>query len=87
MPRLCELYPGICLTTDEQARKILNWGVYMYIYIYTHMNLDSSVGIATRYILDGLVIESQWGVRFTAQAHTGPRALLHNGYQVYFPGE
>jgi hypothetical protein len=23
MPRLCELYPGICLTTEEKARKNL----------------------------------------------------------------
>jgi len=24
MPRLCELYPGICLTTEEKARKSLS---------------------------------------------------------------
>jgi hypothetical protein len=24
MPRLCEFYPGICLTTEEKARKNLN---------------------------------------------------------------
>jgi hypothetical protein len=24
VPRLCELYPGICLTTEEQARKTLS---------------------------------------------------------------
>jgi len=26
VPRLCELYPGICLTTEEKARKILSQG-------------------------------------------------------------
>jgi hypothetical protein len=26
VPRLCELYPGICLTTEEKARKTLSWG-------------------------------------------------------------
>ena len=26
MPRLCELYPGICLTTEEKARKNLSQG-------------------------------------------------------------
>ena len=26
MPRLCEFYPGICLTTEEKARKNLNQG-------------------------------------------------------------
>ena len=24
MPRLCEVYPGICRTTEEKARKILS---------------------------------------------------------------
>jgi hypothetical protein len=26
MPRLCEVYPGICLTTEEKARKKLSQG-------------------------------------------------------------
>jgi len=26
MPRLCELYRGICLTTEEKARKNLSQG-------------------------------------------------------------
>ena len=26
MPRLCEFYPGICLTTEEKARKNLSQG-------------------------------------------------------------
>ena len=26
MPRLCELYPGICLATEEKARKNLSQG-------------------------------------------------------------
>ena len=26
MPRLCELYPGICLTTEEKARKNISQG-------------------------------------------------------------
>jgi len=27
VPRLCELYPGICLTTEEKARKNLSQGI------------------------------------------------------------
>jgi hypothetical protein len=27
VPRLCELYPGICLTTEEKARKNLSQGM------------------------------------------------------------
>jgi len=26
VPRLCEFYPGICLTTEEKARKIFSQG-------------------------------------------------------------
>ena len=33
---------------------------------------DSSVGIATRYGLDGPGIESRWGVTFSAPVQTGP---------------
>jgi hypothetical protein len=32
---------------------------------------DSSVGIAARYGLDGPVIESRWGARFSALVQTG----------------
>jgi hypothetical protein len=35
---------------------------------------DSSVGIATRYGLDGPGIESRWGARFSAPVQTGPGA-------------
>ena len=35
---------------------------------------DSSVGIATRYGLDGTGIESRWGVRISASVQTGPGA-------------
>ena len=33
---------------------------------------DSSVGIATRYGLDGPGIESRWGARFFVSVQTGP---------------
>ena len=35
---------------------------------------DSSVGIATRYGLGGLGIESRWGARFSAPVQPGPGA-------------
>jgi hypothetical protein len=49
---------------------------------------DSSVGIATRYGLDGPGIESQWGggiFRSRPERPWGPPSLLYNGYRV-FPG-
>ena len=38
------------------------------------MGPDSSIGIATRYGLDGPGIESLWGTRFSATVQTGPGA-------------
>ena len=38
------------------------------------MGRDSSVGIATRYGLDGPGIESRWEVRFSAPVQTGAGA-------------
>jgi hypothetical protein len=48
---------------------------------------NSSVGIAARYGLDGPVIESLWGTRFSAPVQTpwGPPSLLYNGYRFSFP--
>ena len=37
------------------------------------MGRDSSVGIATRYGVDGPGIESRWGAKFSAPLHTIPR--------------
>ena len=52
------------------------------------MGRDSSVGIATRYGMDGPGIESRWGRDFphpSRPALGGPPSLLYNGYRV-FPG-
>ena len=40
----------------------------------TRRGRDSSVGIATRYGLDGPGIESRWRARFSASVQTGPEA-------------
>jgi hypothetical protein len=50
---------------------------------------DSSVGIATRYGLDGPGIESRWGARFSPPVQTGPGAHIAS-YTMStgsFPGE
>jgi hypothetical protein len=39
VPRLCELYPGICLTTEEKARKTLSTNVHMYSYVPPSLTL------------------------------------------------
>ena len=48
------------------------------------MDRDNAVGIATRYGLDGLGIESRWRRDFPDRPW-GPPSLLYNGYQV-LPG-
>ena len=45
--------------------------VFFYIFI---VGRDSSVGIATRYGLDGPGIEARWGARFSVHVQTGPGA-------------
>jgi hypothetical protein len=49
--------------------------------------LDSVVGIATRYGLEGPGIKSRWGEIFRTYPDRlrGPPSLLYNGYRV-FPG-
>ena len=59
-----------------------------YIYSAFQMSRDRSVGIATRYGLDGPGIESRWGgeIFLTRPDRSwGPLSLLYNEYWV-FPG-
>jgi hypothetical protein len=46
---------------------------------------DSSVGIATRYGLDGPGIESRWGRDFRHPSRPGLPSLLYNAYRI-IPG-
>jgi hypothetical protein len=61
-----------------------NMNSSIYIYIWSQ---DSSVGIATRYGLEGPGIESRCGEIFRTYPDRlrGPPSLLYNGYRV-FPG-
>ena len=64
---------------------IISYIIYIYILF---MGRDSSLGIATRYRLDGQGIESRWGgeiFRTHPDRPWGPPNLLHKGYRV-FPG-
>jgi hypothetical protein len=53
-----------------------------------NVNRDSSVGIVTRYGLDGLGIESRKAAIFSAPVQTGPRAhpVSFTMGTEYFPG-
>jgi hypothetical protein len=41
MPHLCELYPGICLTTELKARKTLSYGMKAVVGEPTHRWKDN----------------------------------------------
>jgi hypothetical protein len=58
---------------------------YLYLFSCLAVGRDSSVGIASRYGLDGAGIESRRRERFSAPFQTGPRNLLYNEYGV-IPG-
>jgi hypothetical protein len=63
-------------------------GYYYYYYCYCGGgDRDSSVGIATRYGLEGPGIESGWGEIFRTRPDRpwGLPRLIYNGYRV-FPG-
>jgi hypothetical protein len=62
----------------------------MHVNTYHTINVgrDSSVGIATRYGLDGSGIESRWGASFSAPVQTGFEAHpAYNGYRVFPEGK
>jgi hypothetical protein len=51
--------------------------------------IQSAVGIATRYGLDGPGIKYRWGnnhFRTRPDMPWGPPSLLYNGYHFFFPG-
>ena len=45
VPRLGQLYPGICLTTEEKARKNLSQGSRVQEYIDNNMNTQTTIRI------------------------------------------
>ena len=67
-------------------------GFFLFVSIYLRssyvLDRDSSVGVATRYGLDGPGIESRWGARFSASVHTSPGAhpASHTVGTGSFPG-
>ena len=53
----------------------------------SHVGHDSSVGIATRYGLDGPGFEFRLGGRDFPHRPYGPPSLLYNGYRVFLLGK
>ena len=79
---------GITFVFTFHMRCISIVRYYYYYYYYYYKGRDSSVGVATRYGLNGPGIESRWGEIFRTHPDWpwGPSSLLHNGYRVFFPG-
>ena len=75
--------------TFRQLTLTLGPVLLFYIYLYRYVGRDSSVGIATRYGLDGPGIESRCGggeiFRNRPDGPWDPPRPLYNGYRV-FPG-
>ena len=85
----------IPLSSDASCSVHVNWYTFSYwrkrvlgTIVHNFRVRDSSVGIAIRYGLDGLGIESRWGGKIfltLLERPWGPSSLLYNGYRV-FPG-
>ena len=58
------------------------------MFVFYYVGPNSSVGIATRYLLGGPGIEPQWGARFSAPVQNGPGAHTASCTMgtVSFPG-
>jgi hypothetical protein len=79
---MCNLFGALGLCTVCTVR----FNTFYYFFILVIVGRDSSVGIATRYGMDGPGIESRWRARFSAPVQTGRPwglpSLLYNGYWV-----
>ena len=63
--------------------------IFFCCYYCVLVGRDSSVGIATRYGLDGQGIESRWGRDFPhpSRPALGPTSLLYNGDRDFTEGK
>jgi len=82
----CCGFAGIC--TAQAWRHVGSYSVFLFFFYIPSWRRDSSVGVATRYDLDGPGIESRRrGEVFPtcSDRHWDPPNFLYNGYLV-FPG-
>ena len=96
MPRY---FPEVCAVAGSVRSRQTNWSMLQFfvsisaVYALTFtasnrrilMGWDSSVGITTRYGLDGTEIESRRGKVFPTRPDQlwGPPNLLYSGYRVF----
>jgi hypothetical protein len=84
------IHNNYCWSAHLFAEDIPLWMQFFWrLHTITVGGRDSSVGMATRYGLDGPGIETPVGARFSAPVHTGtggPPSLLSNGYSVFTGG-
>jgi hypothetical protein len=76
---------GLLWKSDSWSQKTVLWLYNNSILIILR---NSTIGIMTRYELDGAVIEPRGGENFRTRPDRpwGPPSLLYNGYRVY-PGD
>jgi hypothetical protein len=75
--------PARALTFHDKKKICEN---ILYILLYNFQDLESSLGIATRYGLEGAGIESRWGGEIFCtrpEWPRGPPSLVYNGYWLF----
>ena len=60
--------------------------IFFFLCVRENVGRDSSVGIATRFMLDDPGIESRWGVRFSTPCETGRDAHSSSCAMGLLPG-
>jgi hypothetical protein len=91
--RAGSLTAPVQLSTTQSVQGLISsqpdnfWGGGVFIFIII-VGRDSSVGMATRYVLDGLGIECRWGRDFPhpSRQTLGPSQLHAQWLQGLFPG-
>jgi hypothetical protein len=78
----------VCDQETSKTRKIQQWVVTpgKQKTNSSQVGRDSSVGTATRYVLDDVSIESGDIFRIRPDRSWGPPSLLYNGHRFAFPG-
>jgi len=76
VPRLCELYPGICLTTEEKARKNLSQGKKNLSQVKKNLS-QSTEKPQSKYTVQYAYYQKHPHITKPSQTHTLQNPLIH----------
>jgi hypothetical protein len=78
VPSLCEFYPGICLTTDEKARKNLSQGKKNLSQVKKNLSHSTKTSVTVKYTF----YQKHQQITKPSQTHTLQNPLIHTHYKT-----